>query len=62
MKEYRYVNDLGEPKILNVREPATPNGIYHCILWSGRNGEHCGSADLTHDELEEFLACYGVKI
>ena len=54
MKEYKYVNDLGEPKILDVYEPTTPDGKYHCILWSGKNGEHCGSSDLTRDELEGF--------
>ena len=62
MKEYKYVNELGEPKILNVRETPNPDGKYHCILWSGRNGEHCGSSDLTYDELEEFLAHYGINL
>lgn len=54
MKKYRYVNDLGEPKILDVFEPKKPDGKYHCILWSGRTGEHCGSSNLTRDELEGF--------
>lgn len=62
MKEYKYVNDIGEPKILDIYEPVNSDEKYHCILWSGRNGEHCGSSDLTYDELEEFLAHYGVNL
>lgn len=62
MKEYRYVNDIGEPKILEVYEPLYPDTTYHCILWSARNGEGCGSSDLTREELEGFLAHYGIQL
>ena len=59
MKEYNYINDIGEPKRLVVYE--IKNGKYPVVLWSMRTGDWCGSREMTEKELTEYLKHYNIK-
>lgn len=63
MKQYHYTNDIGRHKCLTVNiDQPDERGRYTVILWCTDNGEMCGHDQLSHDEIETFLAHYGIAI
>lgn len=60
--EYRYTNSRGYHKRLAVSFAAKKDDKYLCTLWCEDNGEFCGSAYLTEQEIKEILSHYGVSI
>lgn len=59
MREFDYVNDLGFHKrlVVDIKE----NGKYPVTLWDMEHGEYCGHGNMTAQELNEFLAHYGIE-
>ena len=59
MHEFDYVNDLGFHKrlVVDIKE----NDKYPVTLWDMEHGEYCGSGNMTAQELNEFLAHYGIE-
>ena len=59
MKEYNYINDIGEPKKLVVYD--LKDEKYSVVLLSRRTGDCCGTGELTPQELSDYLKHYNIK-
>ena len=60
MKEYTYVNDIGEPKKIVIGEKNTDD-TFPIFLWSLRTGDYCGGGKMTKEELEHYFNHYGIR-
>ena len=58
-KTFDYINGLGIPKRLVVGE--MKDGKYHVTLWEMRHGEFAGSGNMTPEELNDYLAHFGIE-
>ena len=58
MQHFDYINTLGAHKRLDVY--SLKDGKHPVILWNMDNGELCASDDLTPEEVQKFLANYGI--
>lgn len=61
MQTFYYTNTFGFHKMLDINEFPDAEGKYHCILWCADNGELCGSADLTIEEIKEYFSKNNIK-
>ena len=59
MKEFNYVNGLGYPKKIVVYEK-NEEGLYPVVLWDMTHGEFCGSAQMSAQEIRDYLLHYHV--
>ncbi len=57
---FSYTNSLGYPKKLVVSAP-NETGKYPVILWEMLHGEFCGSGEMTREELNDYLAHFGIS-
>lgn len=57
---YHYTNDLGILKRISIGALNPITNKYPVTLWELAHGELCGSGEMTKEEINEFLAHYGI--
>lgn len=57
---FNYINAMGRPKKLIVYAP-NEAGKYPVVLWDMLHGEFCGSGEKTREELNDYLAHFGIS-
>lgn len=60
IKSFQYTNALGLPKKLVVYD-LNEEGKYPVTLWEMTHGEFCGSGAMTKNELNDYLAHFGIQ-
>ena len=62
MLEFIYTNGKNRTKKITIHLDTTDeNGKIFSAIWDIRTGDLCSSGYNTKEELEEFLACYGIE-
>ena len=66
MKSFKYVNELGYNKIIDIDENKNEYGDYYVELWNGQTdkmettGIFCCGGFLAPKKLNEFFKRYGI--
>lgn len=60
-RRFRYVNAYGVHKELSVSKPDASGEQYNYTIWNTENGDYCSSGTATKEQINKFLAGYGIE-
>ena len=58
---YKYTNDLGRPKEINISIVPNENGEHFFSIWDLGTGDMTNSGSASKEDLKRFLKHYGIS-